>query len=118
MAAISSSGATGEREKNQSPALLTPVRQPYNCAQRARRERAGCVGSGRWSALVNWGGRGACLRGRAAVVKLDGGLACNHDGPRVLAHVHLVDADGHDPVCACRRHAQSRASTCGVLAVQ
>ena len=29
MAAICSSGATGEREKNHNPALLTPVRQLY-----------------------------------------------------------------------------------------
>ena len=60
------------------------------------------------------GRRGACLRGRAAVVKLDGGLACDHDGPRVLGaqalrYTYLVDADGHDPICAGRRHAQSPA---------
>ena len=69
------------------------------------------------------GGRGACLLGRAAVVKLD-----RLGSPAITtAHVYflhnplvlyselacVIDADGHDPVCVPTGDAQFRAS-CGL----
>lgn len=119
IAAICSSGATGEREKNHSPALLTPVRQPDGSEGAAWTADCG-LGAGSLGGRWGWAGGGACLRGRAAVVKLDGGLACDHDRPRVLGaealrYTYLVHADRYDPVCGERRHAQFRA--CRVLAV-